>query len=382
MRILYLGFDINGVGGIATYSRYQIRALRELGHALTVVSVDKTDKRIVDIGVDRHFAFGDKYRATATLLAYVMRRRRAFDLVVVNHVFLAGFGYALKLAAGLPYVINVYNIDILTRLPAMRERAFANADLVIADCQYTIDRLPQFHARVPPTALLYDPVDVGFFRPIAKGEARVAVAERFGLDLAGKFIAVTVASLLLPPNKGHRQTIEAMAKLKDPRLLYLIVGGGPDRDDIAAHAAAHGVSGQVKLLGLVPQETLPFLYSAADVAVLVSRGGPGWGEAVPLGLIEASACGTAFICGNEDGSVEAIDPARPSGVAIAPLDIDALAEKLAAFAAAPERAHAMGRNGKDVVDAVFAFEQFRRRQGEHLAPLLARASGPAQKRSA
>jgi glycosyltransferase involved in cell wall biosynthesis len=377
MRILYLGFDIEGVGGIATYSRYQIRALRALGHQLHVVSVNKTDKRIVEAGVDRHIAFGDKYRATATVLAYVLRHRRQFDLAVINHVFLAGFGYALKRATGIPYVVNTYNIDILTRLPGLRERAFAAADLVIADCQYTIDRIPQFHATVPPTGLLYDPVDIGFFTPIAKSEARATIAKRFELDLAGKFILVTVASLLLPPNKGHRQTIEALAKLKDPRFVYLVVGGGPDRDAIAAHGAEHGVSDQVKLLGLVPQDALPQLYSAADLAILVSRGGPGWGEAVPLGLIEANACGTVFVCGNEDGSVEAIDPARPNGVAIAPLDIGALAAQIASFAAAPERAHAMGRNGKQVVDAVFAFDVFVATQRKLLEPVIARTRAAA-----
>ena len=46
MDILYIGFDIEGVGGIATYSRYQIRALRELGHEVFVLSVDKTERRI------------------------------------------------------------------------------------------------------------------------------------------------------------------------------------------------------------------------------------------------------------------------------------------------------------------------------------------------
>jgi glycosyltransferase involved in cell wall biosynthesis len=230
---------------------------------------------------------------------------------------------------------------------------------------------------VPPTGLLYDPVDVAFFAPQVKGEARAAIARRFELDLAGKFVIVTVASLLLPPNKGHRQTIEALAQLEDQRLLYLVVGGGPDRDAIAAHAAAHGVSDQVKMLGLVPQDALPQLYSAADIAVLVARGGPGWGEAVPLGMIEANACATAFICGNEDGSVEAIDPARPNGVAIAPLDVAALAGQLAAFAAAPERAHAMGRNGKQVVDAVFAFDVFVAKLRALLEPVIARATRAA-----
>jgi hypothetical protein len=39
---------------------------------------------------------------------------------------------------------------------------------------------------------------------------------------------------------------------------------------------------------------------------------------VPLGLIEASSAGTAFVWGNADGSPEAIDPQRPNGFAIDP----------------------------------------------------------------
>jgi glycosyltransferase involved in cell wall biosynthesis len=377
MRILYLGFDVEGVGGIATYSRHQIRALRDLGHRVTVVSIDKTEKRIADADVETHIPFGDRFRAIRNVLAYVMRRRREFDLTMVNHVFLAGFALALRTVSGAPYVVNVYNIDILTHLSPMRERAFAGADLVIADCRYTIDHMPNYHRRMPPTGLLYDPVDVDFFKPIAKPEARGTVRERFGVDLDGRFVIVTVASLLLPPNKGHRQTIEALAKLADPRMIYLVVGGGPDREAIEAHAREHGVSEQVKLLGLVPQETLPSLYACADVANLIARGGPGWGEAVPLGLIEASSCETAFICGNEDGSVEAIDPDRPNGIAIPPLDIAVLAATLRRLAGDPTAAQAMGRNGRKVVDDLFAYPVFMRTQGALLNPVLARCKTKA-----
>lgn len=369
MRILYLGFDIDGVGGIATYSRYQIRALRELGHQVTILSVDKSTTRIAEIGVAHRLPFADKLTAVRAILGWVVPRRRDFDLVMVNHVFLAGFGWALKRLAGVPYVINTYNIDILAKLPFMRERAFRGAGLVIADCQYTIDMMPSYHRRIPPTGLLYDPVDTSFFKPMEMAAARASLAARYPLDFTGKFVAVTVASMLLPPNKGHRQTIEAFAKLKDPRLLYLVVGGGPDRAAIEAHAQAQGVSEQVKFLGLVPQEVLPLAYAAADIAILVARGGPGWGEAVPLGLIEAAACARPFICGNEDGSVEAIDRSDANGVAIAPLDVDELAQWLKAMADDPARCRMMGAAGKRMVDRVFAFPVFVLQQQALLARL-------------
>jgi glycosyltransferase involved in cell wall biosynthesis len=284
---------------------------------------------------------------------------------MLNHVYLGMFGLVARVLRGTPYTLNVYNIDILTPLPRFREFAFSRANLVIADCQYTIDNLPQFHCRVPATGLLFDPVDTGFFRPIPKPEARNELERRFELgSLHGRFVMVTVAHMAGPPNnnKGHRQTIEALRQLGDPRFLYLIVGEGPDRPAIEAHVRDHGVGEQVKFLGLVPQDSLPYLYAGADAAILVARGGPGLGEAVPLGLIEAAACGTAFICGNEDGSVEAIDAARPNGFAINPARADELAARLRQMADDPQLTATMGANGQAVVADVFAFDKFTEQQ--------------------
>jgi glycosyltransferase involved in cell wall biosynthesis len=176
-----------------------------------------------------------------------------------------------------------------------------------------------------------------------------------------------------PPNnnKGHRQTIDALRQLADPRFLYLVVGEGPDRPAIEAYARAQRVEAQVKFLGLVPQDSLPVLYAGADVAILVSRGGPGLGEAVPLGLIEAAACGTAFLCGNEDGSAEAIDASRPNGIAIDPASSEELAARLRQLADDPAQTATLGRNGEAVVRDLFAYDKFTAQQRD----LLARAMG-------
>lgn len=377
MNILYVGFDVEGVGGIATYSRYQIRALRELGHRVFVVSYNKQDVTIETGFVNRHQPFVSKYRTALSFLRILRERAGGTDLIVFNHVYLSVFGRLARALSGLRYVVNVYNIDILQRLSGARELGFAGADLVIADCQYTIDRLPDHHRRVPPVGLLYDPVDTDFFRPIAKAEARHEIERRFGLSgLDGRFIATTVAFMGEPPNKGHRQTVEALRQLNDPRFLYIVVGDGPARLTIEDHARQAGVASQVKFLGLVDQSALPFLYSAADVAILVSRGGPGLGEAVPLGLIEAAACGVPFICGNQDGSVEAISPTHPNGFAVSPDTPWQLADRLRELADDPALCACMGANGKRFVDEVFVFEKFVERQGELLARNLGIVAGP------
>ncbi len=377
MNILYIGFDIEGVGGIATYSRYQVRALRDLGHRLFVVSIDKQDVIIERGHADRHIAFGSKYRAALNFLRVLREQAGRFEVIVINHVYLAPFGWLARLFTGAPYVVNVYNIDILTRLTKPREFAFGRADLALADCQYTIDRLPDYRRRVPPTGLLYDPVDAGFFRPIAKAEARREVERRFGLSgLADRFIITTVAFMGNPPNKGHHQTIDALREINDPRFLYLVVGDGPMRLQIEDHARRAGVAGQVAFLGLVEQSALPFLYNAGDVTVLVSRGGPGLGEAVPLGLIEAAACGVPFICGNQDGSVEAISPTHPNGFAIDPESAGQLAARLRELDDNPSKRAAMGANGKRFVEEVFVYPRFVERQGDLLVRHLGNVARP------
>jgi glycosyltransferase involved in cell wall biosynthesis len=377
MKILYIGFDIEGVGGIATYSRHQLRALKALGHDVVAVTIDKQERFLARGLVDHRIPFTGKLGVVAGGLAIMARRN--FDAVMFNHVYLAGLGLAAKWLRGKPYALNVYNIDILCRLPRWRELAFARADLVMADCRYTIVEMTRYHAQIPATGLLYDPVDVAFFKPMARDDARVTVQRFFPAigNLADRFIATTVAHMAGPPNnnKGHRQMIEAMARMADPRMLYLVVGEGPDRPAIEAHARAQGVAGQVFFTGLAPQEALPALYAAADVAILIARGGPGLGEAVPLGLVEAASCGVPFICGNEDGSIEAIDPARPNGIAIDPASIDALVAALHDFARDPAKRAVMGRNGIAVVADLFAFERFTATQGElierHLVPTAA-----------
>jgi glycosyltransferase involved in cell wall biosynthesis len=377
MNILYIGFDIEGVGGIATYSRHQIRALRDLGHRLFVLSLNKQDVQIERGIADRHIPFGSKYRAGLNFLRVLRERSGSFDAIVINHVYLAPFGWLARLVTGAPYVVNVYNIDILKKLTGPREFGFGRADLVLADCQYTIDRLPYFHKRVPPVGLLYDPVDTEFFRPIAQAEARREIERRFSLpDLSNRFIITTVAFMGDPPNKGHHQTIDALRELNDLRFLYLVVGDGPMRLQIEDHARQAGVASQVTFLGLVEQSALPFLYSVGDVTVLVSRGGPGLGEAVPLGLIEAAACGVPFICGNQDGSIEAISPTHPNGFAIDPDSAGQLAARLRELADNPDKRATMGADGKRFVEEVFVYPKFVERQGDLLVRHLGIAARP------
>ncbi|MCH7540947.1 MAG: glycosyltransferase family 4 protein [Proteobacteria bacterium] len=370
-RLVYIGFNIEGIGGIPTYTRYQIKALKDLFESVFVYSVARDPLRIAEGYADRTLLYTTRTRVALDIVRDLVAERRHMDLIVFNHINLAPMGYLMKKLFGTKYVLNAYNIDILRPLSWLRRRTFAACDLTICECQYTVFQLPKFHRDIPRTGLLYDPVDTEFFRPIDKREAREHVARTFGLGkLDGKFILVTVSVLPKSANKGHRIVLEAMAEMRDPDLLYLIVGDGPDRPNVERLAREQGLDDQVIFTGRVDGEELPYLYSAVDVVALISRSADGIGEGVPLGLLEGAACARPLICGNEDGSPEAICGGRPNGYAINPGEPREFIECLQRLKNSPELLENMGRNSHRFITDVFEYSKFKENLGALLRSVL------------
>ena len=113
----------------------------------------------------------------------------------------------------------------------------------------------------------------------------------------------------LVPRMGLDLLLEAaVLRLRDGADFRLIVAGdGPLRGALEDRAAVLGLSGRVRFAGLVPEEKLPELYTAADVFILPTRELEGFG----LVLLEAMACGTPAI-GTPVGAIpeilEKVDP--------------------------------------------------------------------------
>jgi glycosyltransferase involved in cell wall biosynthesis len=154
--------------------------------------------------------------------------------------------------------------------------------------------------------MLRNGVDLALFRPAEREAAR----RRLG------FVRPTLLAVgNLVPLKRHRLMVEALAQMTDTDLA--IVGEGPERGAIDALAGRLGLSDRVRLLGRLPQDRLPEIYTAADLLLLASTH-EGW----PNVLLESMACGTPAIVSEIDGIddivatpeagriVSAIDPTR------------------------------------------------------------------------
>jgi glycosyltransferase involved in cell wall biosynthesis len=129
----------------------------------------------------------------------------------------------------------------------------------------------------------------------------------------------------------------------------LVIAGGHHgrRDDLASLTDALGLSERVQLLGYVPYEDVPALYSAAEAFVL-----PSLYEGFGLPLLEAMACGTPVACSSTTSLPEV---AGDAAVFFDPLDVTGMAATLGALLSGPELRAALRDRGRRRV-ARFSWE--------------------------
>lgn len=125
----------------------------------------------------------------------------------------------------------------------------------------------------------------------------------------------------LSPEKGQAGLLEAFAKFGASRadLELVLVGDGPEGQDLRSRAKALGIADKVTFTGrLGEKETLDRI-AASDVLVLSS-----FMEGLPIVLMEAMAIGTAVVASRVAGIPELVEDGR-SGLLFTPSDWDELA---------------------------------------------------------
>jgi glycosyltransferase involved in cell wall biosynthesis len=227
-------------------------------------------------------------------------------------------------------------------LPLLRR---ADAILAVADTHRdflaNVEGLPREMIRV-----IHNGVDATVYHPGSPGERAEVRAE---LGLGGKdLVLMAVASL--KPLKRLDLLLRAAAPLakRHPATRVVLVGGGPDRDSLAALAAELGMEKQVVFAGV--RDDVPRLLRAADALVLSSRT-----EAFPNAVLEAMASGLPVVTTDVGSVREMVEDGRSALVVPAEDEakLRAAIEKLAGDA---DLRSAFGVRGRAIVDARFRIE--------------------------
>jgi len=158
--------------------------------------------------------------------------------------------------------------------------------------------------------VLYPGVDHLKFTPEKKNEA---MRREFG----NKTIMLYVGRLV--ELKGIVNLVCAASRIAKEYadFVLVIVGAGPKKVEIEEMVRKLGIEENVKVLGKVSNELMPYYYASSDLTIIPSIDL----DAFPSVTLESLACGTPSIVSNRAGSAELIVPGK-NGYVINPKDLD------------------------------------------------------------
>lgn len=287
------------VSGVTNFITLTRRFLEKAGHQVYVFTFgdeeykDDEPNVIRSRGlplVDTGFYLTFRYSKEAQRLLKTM------DVVHVNHPFLSG-RLALRYCQprGIPIVFtnhtryDLYAQAYLPMIPEAIGEAFLQAylppfcrscDLVIAPSPGMRDVLRKMGVD-SNVVVLPNGVDLSPYRepiePVCRAELGFR-EEDVLLVYVGRLGPEKNLAFLLRAFAGTAKTYDHVG--------LLVVGDGPERENLEERAQFTGIAGRVRFTGLVPYERMPRYLAAADAFVTASVT-----EVHPLSVIEAMAAG-------------------------------------------------------------------------------------------
>lgn len=303
------------VSGVTNYIRLNARSLRQSGHDVFIFTFgdpERTDPEenvirspgvpVADTGV--YFAFS--YTRPARRLI------RTMDVVHVHHPFLSG---RLALRYCRPYNIPVvytnhtrYDLYAQAYLPVLPDQigtSFLHAympsfcrevDLVIAPSRGLKDVLVGVGVDAP-IRVIPNGVDLEPYRKQIVPVPR----EQFGVR-ADDVLLIYVGRLGPEKNLTFLLRSFAGAQSAYPETSLLLVGDGPEMDNLTHLARQIGLAQRIHFTGMVGYELVPRYLAAADAFVTASVT-----EVHPLSVVEAMASGLPVLGIESPGVSDSID---------------------------------------------------------------------------
>lgn len=147
--------------------------------------------------------------------------------------------------------------------------------------------------------------------------------------------------------KGVLVLLEAFAALlkEHPDAELTLVGDGPEREAIHAHARALGCYDAIRFTGYLSQDEVAAELAQTDLFVL-----PSFAEGVPVVLMEAMASGLPVVATRIAGIGELVEDGT-TGLMVPPGDKVALTQALSALLEDPDLRATMGRTARAKVEA-------------------------------
>ena len=215
---------------------------------------------------------------------------------LLNCHYASGYGTLARLSGFSPNLLSVWGSDVYvfpfkSRINMRLIRANLKQATKIASTSYVMKRR---------------------IESIYKPNAKIAVTP-FGVDtrqfcpveIDSNESVITIGTVkTLAPIYGISTLIEAFALLKsrsEMDIQLVLVGGGPQREELMELARNLKVDTHVKFIGAVPHEDVPTWIGKFDIFAALSVS-----ESFGVAVLEASACGKPVVVSDADGFQEIV----------------------------------------------------------------------------
>ena len=339
----YRGLETQMVEGVRVHRfRYAPSAWETLTHDQT--APDRIRERPWFLGLV------PGYVAAGSAAAARLARTGGFDVVHAFWPIPQGvLGLAAKRASGLPLVSTFFGVELTWMerqfpfLAPLLRRIVRGSDAVTAISTYTAERLQ----RVAP-GVLTEVIPFG-----AAVDAAPSLPPPRAADARPELLFIG----RLVERKGVHLLLEALALLPAAhRPLLRVVGDGPERARLEELAGRLQLGADVVFHGFISAEEKVERLAGCDAfvlpAVIDSKGDT---EGLGVVLLEAMTYGKPVIASAAGGIVDIVRGGR-NGFLVPPGDAAALADAIQACVENPDRARALGEQGRIDVENGFSWD--------------------------
>lgn len=228
------------------------------------------------------------------------------DIIIISHINLAIIGLLIKtINPQCKIWLVAHGIEVWRPLSFFKNLFLKQCDKIICVSNFTKQQMISRHQVDPGNCtVLNNAIDPFMKLPVTFTKPE-HLLKRYRLTENNTILFTLTRLASTEQYKGHDHVIKVISKLKlkFPGIKYILSGQYDHKEEIRIQKliTEYKVDEQVILTGFIDESELTDHFLLADLFVLPSKK-----EGFGIVFIEALACGLPVICGNADGSIDAI----------------------------------------------------------------------------
>jgi phosphatidylinositol alpha-1,6-mannosyltransferase len=330
-KVLFLTLQtFSAAGGIQKMNRTLAYTLYQLGEKNKWdISVYASHDQQADL-MPQYLPVANFKAFNKNKLKYVwcsLRAGMSADLVILSHVHLSSIGCLLRLLNPKCKIwLIAHGIEVWRPLKFWKKLIWRVADKVICVSSFTKTKVIALHGAGPDQCVILNNALDPFIRLPESFTKPVYLLDRYHLKADDKVILTLTRIASTEKFKGYEQTIKAVSTIKQslPNVKYVLAGpyDEPEKVRILQLIKDYKIEDNFILPGYIKEQELSDHFLLTDLFVMPSKK-----EGFGIVFIEAMAFGLPVICGNVDGSTDAVRN-EEMGTAINPDDINELEQAI------------------------------------------------------